>query len=345
NTQVESQTTINLVVAKKFDPKEVVGKPDAEATSILKSMGFTVKKTREQIILCAGGNTDSVESGQVTKVEEAADKKVEIFVAQVSVKVPDVKGQKVEAAQKRLTDCSLKVEDSPTQKLILGVPVGEVIGQAPEAESEVDPETTINLEVSGIPPESLTGSWYSNYERQYNWRFVITQQNNSLRSQSVPPCPWFPNIESQGTITIEENELKLVWKVSNDTLIFRGTVTNAAQTGKATKILWNNGVVAQRSLFDPPDLVGEWKGSNNWTYTLSRQGNNAFVYSWTGTGPRDEQLEGELKIKDSNNVALKSSIKDNGRVTHSFEGCVSKVKGDRGQEIKFDNGGVLKRQP
>ncbi|HEV7886356.1 MAG TPA: Stk1 family PASTA domain-containing Ser/Thr kinase [Acidimicrobiales bacterium] len=124
----------------------VVGKPIADAETILKDQGFTTEKKYEN-----NAADKDIVFDQDPKAGENANKgaTVTLHVSQgeQTVRVPRVVGLKQQDAEDELTNQGFKV-GSITQQPSDSIPAGTVLAQDPKANEQAPPGTSVNLTVS-----------------------------------------------------------------------------------------------------------------------------------------------------------------------------------------------------
>ena len=152
-TAIESGQSVVLTVStgqSGVEVPDVTGKSTAEAVALLQAKGFTVSREEEA--------SDEVEEGNVISQDPAggesvaADSTITITISTgpESVTVPDVVGMTQDKATQTLSDAGLRVGNITQQESDQSE--GTVIAQS-ISDTEVDPDTAIDLTVSSGPKE------------------------------------------------------------------------------------------------------------------------------------------------------------------------------------------------
>lgn len=187
---VKENSKVTLHVSKGSDlltVPDVTNMGTDEALKMLKDKGFTNLKTvmtaNNKVTKDTVIKTDPANGEQV-----AADTLIQVYVSygeDEKVKVVDVIGKDVEAAQKTLRDLNLRVE---IQKVDSRRPEGTVIDQSPGGGEQVVTGSTVTLHVSsGNAPAgsaevsiSLPSGWSGSYSVR-----VVDEAGKEIRNESL----------------------------------------------------------------------------------------------------------------------------------------------------------------
>ncbi|MEV0317443.1 Stk1 family PASTA domain-containing Ser/Thr kinase [Streptomyces sp. NPDC050658] len=149
DTEVEKNSTINVVVstgAPKILVPDVQGLSYAKAEKLLNDKGFTdVQRENEESEQTPGTVIEQDPKGDT---EAAKGDTITLTVAQEKqqIQVPDVTGQTWEAAKKQIEDSGLTAtrQDVASDS----VEEGKVIQTSPAANTQVDPNSTVTVQVA-----------------------------------------------------------------------------------------------------------------------------------------------------------------------------------------------------
>ncbi|MFD9860258.1 Stk1 family PASTA domain-containing Ser/Thr kinase [Streptomyces alboflavus] len=150
DAKVEKGDTINVVVstgAPKMAVPSVIGMDIDEATEKLEGDKYQFRVKREQRI-SSETEGEVLEQDPTSGTERQKGSTITLTVAKEQQKtpVPDVSGQTWEAAKKQLEDNGLKPVRSDVESE--SVEEGKVIQTSPAANTEVDPGSTVTVQVA-----------------------------------------------------------------------------------------------------------------------------------------------------------------------------------------------------
>ncbi|MGW0338037.1 Stk1 family PASTA domain-containing Ser/Thr kinase [Streptomyces sp. NPDC003011] len=158
-TTVEKNSDIALTVstgAPKVAVPSVLGKSLDAATSTLKGDKYEfVVKTKTQISTEQEGTVLDQDPGLGTEVEKGSTVTLTIAKAEEKATVPDVLGRSCDDAKAQMTDnelvgnCTEVETDDDSQ-------VGKVIRTTPQSGSQVDKNSTVNIEIGKAKPKEKT---------------------------------------------------------------------------------------------------------------------------------------------------------------------------------------------
>jgi serine/threonine-protein kinase len=129
----------------------VVGKPVADAQTILENDGFKVQVTQEANEDQAEGVVFDQDPGFGKKVDEGSTVQLKVSAGAAAVPVPDVIGSTVEQARQLLTGQGFTVKEE--QVVDEEAPVGEVVDQDPGPNDEAPKGSEVTLFVSKGPAD------------------------------------------------------------------------------------------------------------------------------------------------------------------------------------------------
>ncbi|WP_282794801.1 Stk1 family PASTA domain-containing Ser/Thr kinase [Streptomyces sp. CC224B] len=154
-TKVEKGDTINVVVstgAPKVAVPSVLGMDEGEATEKLEGDKYQLNvETKQRISTETEGKV--LEQDPVTGTEVQKGSTVTLYIAkeQQKITVPDVSGQTWEAAKKQIEANGLVANRSDVESD--SVEEGKVIQTTPSANTQVVPNSTVNVQVAKKPKE------------------------------------------------------------------------------------------------------------------------------------------------------------------------------------------------
>ena len=160
-TEVSPGSAVNIVVSLgpvQVTVPDVVGKTQAEASTMLTAAGLTVGTVTQASSSTVGaGSVISQSPNGGASADEGSSVNLTISSGPAKVTVPNVVGQTQSAATTALTGVGLTV-GTVTQQASSSVAAGSVISQTPASGSSVDAGSAVSLVVSsGKPPSSGGG--------------------------------------------------------------------------------------------------------------------------------------------------------------------------------------------
>lgn len=197
-SEISSSETMALIVSsgKQITYPDLIGKTRADAEEALKYLGL-------ELVVGSEEYNNSVDKGCVIRQDKkAGDKaekgdKVSVVISKGvrMVKVPDVKGQTLSAAKKKLSDAKLKYKVKRAYSS--SVSKDKIIRQNKAGES-VKINSTITLVVSkGKKPQPQSSSSQADYTPEVNdstYNYVPSNSSSSA-TPSQNPEPVKPTIE------------------------------------------------------------------------------------------------------------------------------------------------------
>ncbi|MEV5849521.1 Stk1 family PASTA domain-containing Ser/Thr kinase [Streptomyces sp. NPDC051985] len=159
NTEVKKESTVNLVVstgAPKVTVDNVVGKDVDEASTQLENKGFKVK-IKQTVVNQTPGTVLSQNPDGGSEVEKGSTITLEVAKAEEKSTVPDVSGKTCDEAKAQMTannltgNCS-EVETDDTNL------VGKVVSTDPQAGTQVDKDSTVNIQIGKAKQQTAVPS-------------------------------------------------------------------------------------------------------------------------------------------------------------------------------------------
>ncbi|RII11253.1 Serine/threonine-protein kinase PknB [Streptomyces sp. YIM 130001] len=146
--EVDKGDTIKVVVstgAPKVGVPNVIGSDVDDAKETLDDKNLTYKVEKKESSETPGEVLDQ-DPGPGNEVERGSEINLVVAMEKKQVSVPDVIGQKLEAAKKQLEDNGFDVttEEVPRDD----VEEGQVVDQTPKGSAKVDPGSSVNLKVA-----------------------------------------------------------------------------------------------------------------------------------------------------------------------------------------------------
>ncbi|MFG3294932.1 Stk1 family PASTA domain-containing Ser/Thr kinase [Streptomyces sp. NPDC048179] len=159
NTEVKKESTVNLVVstgAPKVTVDNVVGKDVDEATTQLENKGFKVK-TKQTVVNQTPGTVLSQNPDGGSEVEKGSTITLEVAKAEEKSTVPDVSGKTCDEAKAQMTANNLTGNctevDTDDSNL-----VGKVVSTDPQAGTQVDKDSTVNIQIGKAQQQTAVPS-------------------------------------------------------------------------------------------------------------------------------------------------------------------------------------------
>jgi len=152
---VAKGTTVTVVVsggAESVALEDVKGLTAAEAEARLKKAGFKPTPRPQSSATVAEGRVIETNPAAGTDVKLGSPVTVFVSSGPEPVRVPDVKGQSLTAAEGELTSAGLRV-GTVTKRATTSVPPETVLTQTPAAAKSVKPGSTVDLVVAEAPKE------------------------------------------------------------------------------------------------------------------------------------------------------------------------------------------------
>ncbi|MFF7979661.1 Stk1 family PASTA domain-containing Ser/Thr kinase [Streptomyces sp. NPDC007901] len=159
NTEIKKGSTVNLVVstgAPKVTVDNVVGKDVDEATTQLENKGFKVK-TKQTVVNQTPGTVLSQNPDGGSEVEKGSTITLEVAKAEEKSTVPDVSGKTCDEAKAQMTANNLtgNCTEVDTDDANL---VGKVVSTDPQAGTQVDKDSTVNIQIGKAKQQTAVPS-------------------------------------------------------------------------------------------------------------------------------------------------------------------------------------------
>ena len=129
----------------------VVGRPVAEATATLETLGFKVETSSEANEDQPKDTVFDQDPARGEKVEEGSTVRLKVSAGAEAIPVPDVIGSQIADARKLLSGLGFTVVEEPIPDE--EIPVGEVVDQTPGPNEEAAKGSEVVLQVSSGPEE------------------------------------------------------------------------------------------------------------------------------------------------------------------------------------------------
>lgn len=129
----------------------VLGKPVAEATSVLKELGFKVETSSESNEDQAAGNVFDQNPARGEKIEKGSTVSLKVSAGAEAIPVPDVRGSQIDDARRLLSGQGFLVREEPIPDET--APVGEVVDQTPAPNQDAPKGSEVVLQVSSGPEQ------------------------------------------------------------------------------------------------------------------------------------------------------------------------------------------------
>jgi serine/threonine-protein kinase len=154
-TRVEKGRKVGIVVSggpASAPVTDVEGLTAAEAVTKLRNAGFKPKTTKETSSTVAAGKVIATNPTAGTEKQLGSPVAVIVSSGPAPVKVPDVIGQSLSAAEGALTNAGLAV-GTVTRRTSTSQSPGTVLAQSPSTGTSVKAESKVNLTVAQAPKE------------------------------------------------------------------------------------------------------------------------------------------------------------------------------------------------
>ena len=159
NTTVKKDSTVNLVVstgAPKVAVDNVIGKNVDEATTQLENKGFKVKVTKT-VSSQPEGTVLSQNPDPGTEKEKGSTITLEVAKAEQKTTVPDVSGKTCDEAKAQMTANNLTGNCSEVETDDANL-VGKVVSTDPQAGTQVDKDSTVNIQIGKAKQQTAVPS-------------------------------------------------------------------------------------------------------------------------------------------------------------------------------------------
>lgn len=218
----------NLTAPKPMEVPAVVGMQAADASQKLKEIGLTLRVAREQYSDKAEGVILETSPRKGEKVRENSFISAVVSAGPRFVKVPDLRGENLEAARAKIGPMDLTLSDFVEEVFKRGQEPGTIVEQIPEPGSQVDRGSKIRVAVA------------SNRDRRSPAERVRAEYEVILRMPLENP-PLYARVEivdADGTRTVYP-----------DTLLQPGEVRQVITKGRGTSVdfrIFFNGTLVQQ---------------------------------------------------------------------------------------------------
>ncbi|MEU1160473.1 Stk1 family PASTA domain-containing Ser/Thr kinase [Streptomyces sp. NPDC090075] len=159
NTAVKKDSTVNLVVstgAPKVAVDNVIGKNVDDATTQLENKGFKVKITKT-VSSQSEGTVLSQNPDPGTEKEKGSTITLEVAKAEEKSTVPDVSGKTCDEAKAQMTANNLTGNCSEVETDDANL-VGKVVSTDPQAGTQVDKDSTVNIQIGKAKQQTAVPS-------------------------------------------------------------------------------------------------------------------------------------------------------------------------------------------
>ncbi|MFI6245034.1 Stk1 family PASTA domain-containing Ser/Thr kinase [Streptomyces sp. NPDC051016] len=159
DTEVKKQSTVNLVVstgAPKVTVDNVVGKDVDEASTQLENKGFKVK-IKQTVVNQTPGTVLSQNPDGGSEVEKGSTITLEVAKAEEKSTVPDVSGKTCDEAKAQMTANNLTGNCSEVETDDANL-VGKVVSTDPQAGTQVDKDSTVNIQIGKAKQQTAVPS-------------------------------------------------------------------------------------------------------------------------------------------------------------------------------------------